>query len=159
MSKLKSIDELRDLADDMNPNEIVEHMKLYPSCVFDGAWLDGWRLEFDRLLAAIEQEVDERYIELPLDADGAPIRVGDKLKSKYGPKPFIVESMEFGSAWTVWDSENGATRWPNECRHVKPRTVEDVLREFVGEYQYSSGPDYDEECVSKFAAELRMAGE
>jgi len=158
LKSLESIEKLRKLAADINAREIVDHMELYPSCVFDGHWLDAWHREFDRLLEDIQAEVDERYMELPTDADGVPIRVGDKLKSKYGPKPFIVESMEFGSSWTVWDSENGATRWPNECRHVKPRTVEDVLTDALVEYDETDRLTPGE-IVAKYAAELRMAGD
>ena len=166
MTKLESIEKLRELACDINGSEIVDHMQLYPSCVFDGAWLDSWHCEFDRVLEALEREIAEKYMELPVGADGVPIHVGDILKSKYAPKPFEVESMELSSTWTVWDKENGATRWPGECRHVKPRTVEDVLEEALykaanldrRDGYWPSAADVTN-IVEKYAGELRMVGD
>lgn len=55
---LGSLDKLRELAADINAKEIIDHMTLYPSCTFDGHWLDSWHMEFGRLLDAIQAEVD-----------------------------------------------------------------------------------------------------
>ena len=74
---VESIEKLRDLAADINGNEIIDHMQLYPSCVFDGAWLNSWHHAFDRELEALEREIAERYMELPVDMDGLPWHIGD----------------------------------------------------------------------------------
>lgn len=62
---LKSIEKLREIAADINASEIVDHMELYPSCVFDGAWLDAWHNEFYRVIDMLEAEIAERFMELP----------------------------------------------------------------------------------------------
>ena len=59
---LESLEKLRELAADINASEIVDHMELYPSCVFDGAWLDAWHDEFYRAIDRLESEIAERYM-------------------------------------------------------------------------------------------------
>lgn len=143
MSKVKALDELRELGE-----------KVKNSC-FTGVHCD----DVIELADDIEAEIAERFMELPVDAEGVPIHMDDMLKSENASKPFIVESMTFADSWTVWDRENGATRWPSECHHVKPRTIEDVLREFGKAYTYVDG-----ECASTttliadYADELRSMG-
>lgn len=87
------------------------------------------------LVDRVEAEINESYMPLPLDADGIPIRVGDLIE--FGEKGERLEVTHFG--WTKHGDPTIAYRRPNGtldcscigdgCRHVKPRTVEDVLRE------------------------------
>ena len=93
-----------------------------------------WQKEFNQAVAGVEREIAERFMEVPVDADGVPIRVGDMLESEHAANsPFKAESMEYSAAWTIWDRRNGATRWPSECHHVKPRTVESLVSNFADE--------------------------
>ena len=79
----------------------------------------------------IEQEIEERYIELPVDMDGVPIHVGDVLVAKGVYSPFKVTSLDYAATWMIWDGEN-VNHWAKDCRHHhKPSTVEDVLSEFT----------------------------
>lgn len=83
----------------------------------------------------IEREIAERYMELPLDTNGVPIRTGDIIE--FGKKGERLEVTHFG--WTEHGDPTIAYRRPNgtldcscigtECRHVKPRTLEDVLQD------------------------------
>lgn len=95
---------------------------------------------FISICDAIEAEIAERYMELPVDADGVPIHIGDSLASdEYDGKRFPcrglnVEVCGVGKRWTVcmsYDSYSGTSEYTAaaRCRHVKPRTVEDVLRD------------------------------
>ena len=81
---MEIIEKLRELAADINSNEIIDHMQLYPSCVFDGHWLDSWHDEFDRLVDEVEREIERDYMRLPVDADGVPIRCGDIVDGGVG---------------------------------------------------------------------------
>ena len=85
----------------------------------------------------IEREIAEKYMELPLDADGVPIRIGDSLEcmeSSGEIERFVVAgyTTEY-STWTGDDvplmatNENATEFYCRNCHHVKPRTVEDVL--------------------------------
>lgn len=99
----------------------------------------------------IEAEIAERYMELPLDADGVPIRPGDRLEYDYGDTSgtrTVVAIIYDGSrradidggAWDFQfdDDEYGEdTRVVNSMRdfyscnrHAKPRTLEDVLASY-----------------------------
>lgn len=83
---------------------------------------------------AIEREIAERYIELPLDADGVPIRVGDWLVGvkRWSGERFQVSHIEFdGERWEAVDVETSDAIDAKDTRHVKPRTLEDVLRDCV----------------------------
>lgn len=75
----------------------------------------------------IEAEIAERYMELPADADGVPIHVGDVMMDgktpRYAvavaPESFMMDGYETGSFYRPGLAKNH--------RHVKPRTLEDVL--------------------------------
>lgn len=102
--------------------------------------LASWKMtreefdEVDATLDEIEAEIAERYMELPLDAGGVPIHTGDIIE--FGKKGERLEVTHFG--WTKHGDPTIAYRRPNgtldcscigtECRHVKPRTLEDVLQ-------------------------------
>lgn len=148
MSEIKALEKLREIAADINASEIVDHMKLYPSCVFDGAWLDAWHDEFYRVIDMLELEIAERFVELPVDADGVPIHAGDMIE--FGEKGERLEATHVG--WTEHGDPTIAYRRPNgtldcscigaECRHVKPRTVEDVLRECAERYASAADVEF-----------------
>lgn len=136
-------------------------------------------------LDEIEREIAERYMELPLDADGVPIRPGDRLEYDYGDTSgtrTVVAIIYDGSrradidggAWDFQfdDDEYGEdTRVVNSMRdfyscnrHVKPRTVDDVLREFGRAYhslmvESMSDVAHDmpapSEIIAEYAAEIR----
>ena len=159
MTKLESLDQLRDLAADINANEIIDHMELYPSCVFDGHWLDAWHRQFDKLLEAIQTEIDSRYMLLPMDADGVPIHVGDYLRFC----DFDIQCAAVSPERVYYWDEYSDAHWVKgcECHHVKPRTVEDVLREFAksGTPTGDGGVLFETALIEKYADELQMRGD
>ena len=117
----------------------------------------------------IEAEIAEKYMELPVDADGVPIHVGDYLESEeYNGRLFPcrglnVEVCKSGKRWTVcmsYDSYSGTSEYTSasRCRHVKPRAIEDVLEDFADEL-HSDRTDgmanRVERLAAKYAAEIR----
>lgn len=143
MSELASVDKLRGYM-------------LYDS----GAGLSAI-IDSDEIADEIEREVSENYLRCPLDADGVPIRLGDRLDS-FGE--------QFTCEWIEYDTDNVSVGYatsngelppafaPDECEHVKTRTVEDVLRAF-----YHDASDADAFCtvrlddvLAKYADELRV---
>ena len=109
--------------------------------------------------------IDEHYQLLPTDADGVPIRVGDKVTEHEDGHTFKVDGfMDWDGEWWVF-MRDGIQAPASRCTHYHDPTVEDVLREFTDEVwnrccegatASDSGID---ELVAECAAKLRLAGE
>lgn len=87
----------------------------------------------------IEAEIAERFMPLPCDGNGVPIRVGDKLECHANgyDGTFTVfaigNDVVVGNHDTEWIARN-PIKWfhiASFCMHVKPRTLEDVLSEML----------------------------
>ena len=114
------------------------------------------------MLDDLEAELDEYYIELPKDADGVPIRVGDTLtddaefKSEGKVKGLMLDAQEwlvtFGSGW----AEVSVHEW----HHYHKPTVKDVLTEFAEKITDSqipgTHPTYAE-AIAEYATKFRLA--
>lgn len=87
---------------------------------------------------AIEREIAEHYMELPVDADGEPIRVDNVVEFGENRNQGIVKAlnehmviamhvdddyMNYAKYGLLWNAD--------ACRHVKERTLEDVLTDFA----------------------------
>ena len=109
----------------------------------------------------IEREISERYMLLPMDADGVPIHVGDELCGYGHPKGGVQVAMVSESCIIVREDLNhnpakhGLLWSADETRHVKPRTVEDVLKEFGDWYKHVAGGCDEPGIIAKYADELR----
>lgn len=157
---MESMETLRELADDMNCYEIIDHVHIHPRLMLDGEWLDSWHKAFDKACSDIEAEVAEKYMLLPVDADGVTIHVGDMIE--YGCNGERLEVTHIGL--TKHGDPTVAYRRPNgtldascigsECRHYKPRTLEDVLYECFHDCMYKY-PFGIEPIISKYVAEIR----
>ena len=107
----------------------------------------------------IEQEIAERYIELPVDAEGVPIRVGDVVEfGEYRNKGIVkavnermVIAMFIDDTCTNY-AKHGLLWDADLCRHVKPRTIEDVLREFADEVERCCDTT---DTIAEYAEEIR----
>jgi hypothetical protein len=112
----------------------------------------------------IQAEVDERFMELPLDGNGVPIRVGDVVaekpfRPKTGEKPAEVVCMLLNSdGWAIGDCDpRGHWYGPLQLEHVKPRTIEDVLTDLTNEVAkqgHQIGLTAGE-IIAKYADEIR----
>lgn len=161
MKNLQSLGKLRGLRDEA-ASKMVDNPR----------WVCA---KAEEIADEIEAEISERYMELPLDADGVPIRFGDLLDCK----AFAHDGEECKSAkvtqfridedetdvMVVLTFDNGM--WTcrsvntNECRHVKPRTLEDALRECGKRYYAHMTDNYmnydgtDDQLIAKYADEIR----
>lgn len=72
----------------------------------------------------IEREIAEKYMELPLDADGVPIHCGDRIVSETGRKDdvFLI------GVSAVMTTRRDVCYDHTKVRHCKPCTLEDVLQ-------------------------------
>lgn len=117
----------------------------------------------------IEREIADKYTELPVDADGVPIRVGEdvvRTNDHLQPETVRVIGVNGGS---VFFKHEGRVKQnvAHNLHHVKPRTLESVLADLANEVWEASctcqttwsdsGLDGIEK---KYAAEIRaMLGE
>lgn len=101
----------------------------------------------------IEREIEANYMELPKDADGVPIRVGDKLRGVYE----TFEVCAVSEHYAYWEQGRHWDR-ANECHHVKPRTIEDVLNEYYDQRGWDEADNCAMEAetlTAKYADEIR----
>lgn len=123
MSEIKALEELREKLE-----RDTSKAKLYPTAPIKHAFAEGVTIEGYRALAdAIEAEIAERFMELPLDADGVPIRIGDTVCEVDVRVPIEVMSLTF---YEDCVDVNVCGMNPNMLRHVKPRTLDDVMAEY-----------------------------
>lgn len=129
------------------------------------------KAELDRVLG--EQDRDG-WVELPKDADGEHVHVGDVLTddAEFKSEGKVMRLMLEDDGWMAGFGRGGWTKPSiHEWHHYHAPTVEDVLREmhakldevialYVGEAIDSSERDRDEARIfAEYAAKLRLAGE
>ena len=160
---MESIDKLRKTLKDCTTKTGIEPNK------FDTYWITA--AACDRLIDEIEAEIERDYIKLPVDAYGEPIHMGDTVE---GEMVFddatakgtvttyhIHDNDEPDTVYIKVDCGNGT--WTikelriKRCRHVKPRTLEDVLVDMLeAAIGYSDAhTDVSLVAVEKYADEIR----
>ena len=101
----------------------------------------------------IEAEIAERFVELPVGDDGEILEIGDELEC-LGNRVLLNSLSWNGKDW--YATETVLSSWWYEacnCRHVKQRTLEDVLKEVMAETRMAVNPNYW--IVDKYADEIR----
>ena len=104
-------------------------------------------------LYALADRIDAETVELPKDADGVTIRVGDTLDG-YGKTIEVVEMRYGRGGWVLISRDGSGYADTFAFAHHAP-TVEDVLREFA----YGLGVPVADSYIAAAAAKLRLAGE
>lgn len=103
-------------------------------------------------LREIEAEIAERFVELPVDADGEPIHIGDAVEFGENRNQGIVKALNehMVIAMHVDDGYTNYAKYgllwnADACRHVEPDPLIALLDEFatdVANYKYD-GVDFD----------------
>lgn len=128
-----------------------------------------YRGDLDHIADRIDAEPAERYVELPKDADGEYIHIGDVMESGDGDV-FTVSSVDYGlhpsngrgKFWMLWNEDADFYECAYECRHHHEPTVEDVLRQIIACANNGTrvhGALDTEQIVAEYAAKLRLAGD
>jgi hypothetical protein len=101
-----------------------------------------------------DYEPDERYMRLPVDADGVPIHINDTLEWSDGERLTVVG---IGSGVVFYDDDDGV-QWTMTVNkhHYHKLTVEDVLREFCDEVRRCCDT---EDTIAEYAAKLQLKEE
>ena len=91
----------------------------------------------------------------PLDADGELWHRGDMSDTNWG----VIEGISFsnGEWWIRGHDVTAPWIAANSARHYHAQTVEDLLREFVSEFNRDDTELCDDEIIERFAAKLRLA--
>lgn len=100
------------------------------------------------------------YAPLPVDADGVPIHIGDRVENNERVMRIVLTD---GS----WEPSVYIEKLPNvlhehfcfEISHYHALTVEDVLDELFGKANLPDGTQTRAEIIAEYAAKLRLAGE
>lgn len=131
-------------------------------------WAHGFTEPYKRneqQLLAIADRIDaalaERYVELPKDADGEYIHIGDVMDSRvdylFDGKPFTVRALVLcEDGWEVADGRFGNRYEPDSLRHHHAPTVEDVLREFALAVCKDDALTIRKDVVDEYAAKLQL---
>ena len=118
------------------------------------------------LVDRVEAELAERYMELPVDADGVPVRVGDTMRDEFPDHEmvtFVVHGytceLPNGRGRMMPADEDGTGFYAHQLRHHTPPTVESVLREFADDWSHAKGGCDEDGIFEMYAAKLRLAEE
>ena len=124
IEKLRESSHLDDSKWTLETGEVIHVYGSEPNDPNAVNWGEQWR----KIADEIEREISERYMELPVDADGVPIHVHDWID--FFDKKQRVEAVATNAVY--WWEEDGC-HWTQSfmCRHANPRTIEDVLRDLV----------------------------
>jgi hypothetical protein len=87
-------------------------------------WLVVWHRKFDELINSIQAEVDEKYMILPVDADGVPIRPNEDLWNKDTGEHIDGQCVYGVSSEYVYIFETEKNTicgyYPSHYTHIKP---------------------------------------
>ena len=87
--------------------------------------------EINEIADEIEREIAERYMELPKDVDGVTIKLGDTIgRGGVYIGPIDALSISIDGRWEAFHNGNSWAIYGKE-RHIKPRTLEDILVEYA----------------------------
>ena len=120
-----------------------------------------YRGDLEHIADRIDAELAERYVELPKDADGEYIHIGDVMDSRvdylFDGKPFTVRALVLcEDGWEVADGRFGNRYEPDSLRHHHAPTVEDVLREFALAVCKDDALTIRKDVVDEYAAKLQL---
>jgi len=102
-------------------------------------------------LLALADHIDAEMVELPKDADGEYIHIGDVMEWCDSGETLTVEGIGSDVLFYI-DGENAEWTAARNKRHHHEPTVEDVLREFA----YGLGVPVADSYVAAAATKLRL---
>lgn len=132
----------------------------------DDAWDNGYEADYlgiENWLIEHQQVMEHHgYIELPKDADGEYIHIGDKVTC--GASVWEVTGFRFaGGFWgiccTIFNGQGGSgtnVYPPSELHHYRASTVEEVLTEFGIDWEHEDNCEDRAALLKEYAAKLQL---
>lgn len=120
--------------------------------------------ELDAEIERLKDELAHR-IELPKDADGEYIHIGDEVYQVEGGWVYTVESITLrpDNTTVTFSCKHGfGCDSAHNVRHYHAPTVEDLLRQFLGECEHASMlgyTDMPQDIFDTYTSKLRLAGD
>lgn len=135
-----------------------------------------------KLLTDIAERIDAEYqkairelnnfadasVLLPVDADGVPIRFGDKVTVSWSEKVYEVRGFSYTQQLadgerTIWVDVYSLEKMgniplcaANSCHHYHAPTVEDLILDTIARC-IGHSPEYWDEPIAECAAKLQLA--
>lgn len=117
--------------------ESIEKLRGYT--IFDRTGDLTAKLVSDFVADEIEREISERYMPLPVDADGVPWTKEDKMFAYFKDPYDAYEIVEYvynvnDESWYIRGLSEGCTSeyYALHCVHVKSDPIKELLEEFLG---------------------------
>jgi len=111
---------------------------------------------------AIEAEIETRWMRLPLDADGVPIHIYDRLlKSTGAQKPTYGEVVGISDDSVFFSEKQGwSSNWASLTRHAKPDKLKELLEELAAKAENDVNWRFNsDEAITGLCQRIReMAG-
>ena len=85
----------------------------------------------NRLIGLLEQADPDTHMELPRDADGVPINIGDEMQWSGGDRFSVVAIGDDAVYFDDGDGYEYST--PDDVRHYHKPTFEDVVRDMLND--------------------------
>ena len=109
--------------------------------------------EYAAGVMSVHIAVDEnKWVKLPVDADGVPIHIGDVMAYEDNTKPKEVVALVPPSIFMVEDGP----RFADSCRHYHAPTVEDVLDEMLQRFAEDSYEGGLTDFIASYATKLQL---
>lgn len=111
----------------------------------------------------IADRIDAEMVELPKDADGVPIHVGDTVWDCISGMQMAVHELRLKDRWTI-STDTGFAPWTSKASavtHARPDSLEsiaDELDEKAGSLT-KDGYTWQEDAIHDFADRIRKLAE
>lgn len=162
-----SLESLTDIADriDAEHERELDYVRNLASKGLAEQWNSGYDVGFASADDWLEQHEDAMaehgWVKLPLDADGVPIHIGDRME--HIELGYVCEVIAVGvGCFIAWNTHlNRYCQYDITLfRHYHEPTVEDVLREFGDKYcDMVTGSDKESELFAEYTAKLQLRGD
>lgn len=144
MMALESIEQLREQVRRVANNSLIAEITVD---VME-SWCDD-----------IQAEVESKYMPIPVDADGVPIRIGDELYLNVLTHGKVSALMLTPDGWE-WNLEGDGWYDVGFTYHIKPDPVKELLEELIGraytieKVDSAPHPVVDERDIDEIAARI-----
>ena len=150
-------------------DELIHELRSYAhQRLFDGSE------KYDQHILFLADQIEEEmanYVELPKDADGETIHIGDRVEDNERVARIVLTDGSWEPSVYIEKLPNVLHEYfCNEISHYHKPTVEDVLRDVVtlchntwkeesAFYFYDVDDVMESGNIAEYAAKLRLAGE